>query len=128
MSQNGPPIAVHQGVAMLPLDPAYVDRVSERVQRTERAEITVRQDIFHTHEEFDSTMADIAVEIAQLRDALINIEQDVASVVERVKHSLSMFKTVVKQGDMARLQSRVDLWAPETRITREQFARMLQAL
>ncbi|HIH24117.1 TPA: hypothetical protein HA251_03730 [Candidatus Woesearchaeota archaeon] len=113
---------------MLPLDPAYVDRVSERVQRTERAEITVRQDVFHTHEEFDRTMADIAVEVAQLRDALAIIEHDVASVVERVKHSLSMFKTVVKQGDMARLQSRVDLWAPETRITREQFARMLRAL
>lgn len=128
MSQGGPPSAVHQGVGTLPLDPAYVDRVSERVQRTERAEITVRQDVFHTHEEFDRTMTDIAVEVAQLRDALTIIDRDVASLIERVKHVLSMFKTVVKQGDMARLQSRVDLWAPETRITREQFARMLQAL
>jgi hypothetical protein len=106
-------------------DPQYVERVEGRVQRIERAEITTRQDIGRTNEELERARGDILAEMALLREDLLRLEQETAGAVERVKATVAQFKTVVKKGDIARLQARIDLWSPQDRITRGQFVRML---
>ena len=107
-------------------DVHYVERVSASADRLMRTEIKTRQDISRTQQELVRVAADVELEMESLKRELLQLDHDVKQTVERVKSTVSSFKTVVKKGDFQRLQQRIDLWAPEQRITREQFKKMLE--
>jgi hypothetical protein len=46
--------------------------------------------------------------------------------VRRVESMVDEFRRLARANEYARLRERVDAWAPEERITREQFLRMLK--
>jgi len=108
------------------LDAEYVGRVSGRADTLQRYEIRTRQEIAHTQQALVRATADIEMEMESLKIELSALELDMRRTIDRVKFSIGQFKQVVKRGDLERLQRRADLWAPESRITREQFKTLVK--
>jgi hypothetical protein len=104
----------------------YEQRVSDRLARLEHLELVTRQDIAHTQQELVRMNADIELEMEALRKELGELDGEMRNSVGQVKAIVGKFKTVVKKGDLQRLQNRVDMWAPQEKITREQFKRLLE--
>lgn len=117
MSSNGPPTVV---------DPMYVERVAARAIRLERIEIGVRQDISHTDANLVQLSEDMHDELIAMHNDLNSLSKETDAVVVRIKETIGKFKDVVKKNDMARLQTRIDLWNPQGKVSREQFKRMLE--
>ena len=108
------------------MDAAYLERLDGRLGRLEHNEITTRQDIAHAKEELSRVQGGIGMELASLELELAALDDEVHATVERIKLTMAAFKTVSKKGDLQRLQSRIDAWAPEQKITKKQFLRLLQ--
>jgi|GEM_PF-5042860 len=108
-----------------PIDPQYMDRVVKRMAALERVEISTRQDAAQAHRELERLREDLRIELAVLRAELAGLDGASKILVERAKQTVGQFRTVVKKGDMTRLQSRVDGWAPESKISQEGFRNIL---
>jgi hypothetical protein len=104
----------------------YEQRVSDRLARLEHLELVTRQDIAHTQQELVRMTADIELEMEALRKDLGTLDGEMHKSVDEVKFIVGKFKTVVKKGDLQRLQNRIDMWAPQDKITREQFKKLLE--
>ncbi len=113
-------------IVIQPVDLQYVERVAARTIRLERAEIGVRQDIARTHEDMLRLSTDLHDEMLSMHQELNVLAKETDQIVDHLKHILIQFKDVAKRQDMNRLQARVDVWAPETKISRDQFKRMLE--
>ncbi len=117
LASNVPPTAI---------DPQYLERVAARSIRLERIEISVRQDINHTDASLVQLSEDIHDEIAVLHRDVDSISKETDKVVMRIKETIGKFKDVVKKSDMTRMQTRIDVWNPQGKVSREQFKRMLE--
>lgn len=95
------------------------------MQRLERQEIAIRQDVSRTHQELVRMVAELELEMESLHHELVSLDGEMKRTIERAKSMVAGFKPAVKRGDLMRLQNRIDTWAPEQRISREQFKRML---
>jgi hypothetical protein len=104
----------------------YANRVDGGLQRLERQEIAIRQDVARTQQELVRMVAELELEMEALHHELAGLEGEMKRTVERAKSVVNGFKPAVKRGDLMRLQNRIDIWAPEQRISREQFKRMLE--
>ena len=107
------------------MDSDYLARIEDRMTRLQRKEIAMRQDVSQSNLELARSSADIELELEALKKELADLEHELHRTVVRLRMAVGLFKTVAKKGDFSRLQSRVDLWSPETRVTRTQFLRML---
>jgi predicted nucleic acid-binding Zn-ribbon protein len=108
------------------MEPDYLVRIEDRMQRLQRREITIRQDISHVNQELARATADIEIELEALKIELVLLDKELHRTVTRVKMAVGLFKNVAKKGDFARLQTRSELWAPHDKITRTQFLRMIR--
>lgn len=102
------------------------ERLLATQARLERTEIALRQDVGHTQELLVRGVAGVELEVQALKEELSQLEQDFARTIARAKLAVGQYRAVVKRGDMARLQNRIDSWGPERRLTREQFRKMLE--
>ena len=102
------------------------ERLLAAQARLERTEISLRQDVGHTQELLVRGVADVELELQALKHELEQLEQEFAQTIVRAKRVVGQYRAVVKQGDMARLQHRIDVWGPERRLTRAQFRKMLE--
>ena len=106
-------------------DPSYLQKLGGRSERLHRYEITVRQDTAHLGQEFDRAAAELATDVAILRNELAKLEIEVQQTASRAKAAVAKFKQVVKRGELARLQLRAEAWGPHQAVCRAQFKRML---
>ncbi len=111
-----PPVAI---------DPLYLERVAARPIRLERVEIGVRQDIAHTESSLVQLSEDLHDELSAMHKDIDEISKETDLVVIRIKETIGKFKNVVKKNDMDRIQTRIDVWNPQGKVSREQFKRML---
>lgn len=105
---------------------AQTERVEAGIARLERTEVGIRQDIVRTQELLVRSVADIELEMQALKAELRLLDAELQRTVDRAKKVVGRYRGVVKGGDLARLQNRIELWAPEKRVTRDQFRKMLQ--
>jgi predicted nucleic acid-binding Zn-ribbon protein len=106
-------------------DPGFIERLDGKIGSLQRYEIATRQHILHTQQELARSTADIELELEALKKELGELDAQIHVTVVRVKDAITRFRSVVKKSELVRLQQRIDLWAPEQKITREQFKRML---
>jgi predicted nucleic acid-binding Zn-ribbon protein len=106
----------------------YEARVEANLSRLERFEISTRQDIAHTQQEIVRAIADIQIEMEGLKSEIVLLEHEMKRTAATAKDVVVQFRPSAKRGEFARLQSRIDAWAPEKRITRDQFKKMLDAM
>jgi hypothetical protein len=103
-----------------------MDHLEQNAAKLEHGEIALRQDVHHTQELLVRAVASIELEMHSLKTELLALEGEMQSTIDRAKKVVGQYKGVVKRGDMMRLQNRADVWAPEKRITREQFKRLIE--
>ena len=106
----------------------YTGRIDGSLQRLERQEIAIRQDVARTQQELVRMVADLEIEMESLHKELAGLTLEMKRTIERAKTTVAGFKPAVKRGDLTRLQNRIDTWAPEQKISREQFKRMLEEI
>jgi predicted nucleic acid-binding Zn-ribbon protein len=105
------------------MDPAEkVIIASDRVLKTERQ---LHHATGRTQQELVRIAADMESEIARIKMDVHALEEETHATVEAAKRTIGSFHAVIKERELARLKQRIDAWAPEKRITREQFKRML---
>jgi hypothetical protein len=107
-------------------DVQYLGRIRDRAAGLQRKEIVIRQDISHTQHSLVRVSADIELELEALRNEIVTLEHIAHQTVGRVRAAVFFFKNVAKRADLVRLQQRSDAWAPQEKITKEQFGRMLE--
>jgi len=116
---------VGQSPGQMAQDP--MKRAEEKLEYLERMEIGVRQDVAHTHQAQERMTQDLHQELQQLKEELVLVDVEMRKVMTKVRGTLEQFKTAVKKGDLARLQAKADMWAPEKRITKKQFEKMIDS-
>jgi hypothetical protein len=112
--------------APVPLDTNYLGRLESRMAALERRSLVSREELKHTGRDLLLMHSDLRIELDALKKDLSDLDVKTKLAVDRLKHTIAQFRTTAKQGDLSRIQSRVDAWAPESRITRAQFKRLIE--
>lgn len=77
-----------------------------------------RRSLVRMNESFSSEFENLKRDVSLL-------DQETLVSVDSVKRVASGFHGAVRVADLSRLQSRVDVWAPERRLSRDQFRALL---
>lgn len=104
----------------------YLTTVLARAAQLERSTFAVRSELVHTARTLERTRESFGVELTRVQHELKLLEREVAQTIRSVESTVHKFRRVVKRAELARLQQRVDVWAPEKKVSRVAFQRLLQ--
>lgn len=105
----------------------YEERIERRAVELQRRSLETKQAIVTAGRDRRRMRESFEAEMKQLRMELDDLEHECLRTVQRVRTVLARFHTVVKQGDLKRLQQKIDAWGPERFISTRAFQRMLQS-
>ena len=104
----------------------YIDQLEKRSNGLMRKSVATREGMKHTSRELNRGKADLQQEMLAIQLELAELSEAVQQTMNRVKTAVDQFRYIVKKGDVNRLQQRVDAWAPEKKISRDEFKKMLE--
>jgi hypothetical protein len=107
-------------------DDRYLTRVHARLQTLEQQESTMKLRLHETTREMVRVTASTEVELGRLKEDLASLERDVRLTADRLRETMLHFHALARSTELERLQARIEQWAPEQRVTTEQFKRMLR--
>jgi len=70
-------------------------------------------------------MTSVKTQIETVQKELVQVERDMQRSMDDIRKTVAKFQYVIKKGDFERLQSRIDVLAPEKKVTKEEFRKML---
>lgn len=106
-------------------DAAYVDRIVRRGESLDRKSAHIRKSVVQAGRDLSRSKDELHAELAALATEVAALQEEMGRTVERARQAAERFRTILKRGDLSRLQARIDAWGPEKRISRDAFLRML---
>jgi len=107
-------------------DSAYVGRLSARSALLAQQSVRTREDVRRTHTEIERLRVDMHTQLDMLKAELVTAQHEADDAVHRVERLVEQLRRLARAGDAARIQDRVDTWAPETWVTPEQLKMMVR--
>ncbi|MBR9700781.1 hypothetical protein GOV11_02860 [Candidatus Woesearchaeota archaeon] len=108
------------------LDPAYLNRLEKRTESLARSTLMTREQIKRTDDLKTRGQEDLQTEMQDLHIELAKVKVELTVAIGRIGQIVRMFQNVAVKSDVQHIQARIDAWAPETRISRREFLKMLQ--
>ena len=104
----------------------YAERIAARADKLHRETIATQKEIISSRRALDRARDEMRQEFAMLRGELAALDAALGGTVQGVTASVHAFQRVAKRHEFVRLQQRIDAWAPERKLSRDAFKRMIE--
>ncbi len=102
------------------------DRLAQRAHLLEQRSTSMREHAIASQRTMQRIERDLPTELRALQQEIESTQRETHACVESAKVIVDRFQNVSKRGDLARVRSRIDAWAPEQKVSRESFLRLLE--
>ena len=107
------------------VDLSHVQRLVARVTIANQNGMRAREETRRTRRELARVEEGLRHQLGIVRGELVALHAESETAVKRLEGLVGQFRALSRAGEFARLRDRTDAWSPESRITREQFQKLL---
>jgi seryl-tRNA synthetase len=106
----------------------YITSMSSRLQSLQRTANLILNHLDMSATTIDDKKKELIKELDEIKDDVADIKEDIRFLQKAILKMINQFKNSVKADDYERFKKRIDIWAPETFVTRNEVNKVLDEL
>ncbi len=103
----------------------YLKSLMSRLQSLEKISEEITRNIDKLDTSISSNKQDLKSELNAIKSAVLELKDDVRFVQKTIVQLIVQLKSSVKADDYERFKKRIDLWAPESFVTKNEVEKVL---
>jgi seryl-tRNA synthetase len=106
----------------------YITSMSSRMQSLQRTANLILNQLDRSDTNIGDKKKEIVNELNDIKNDVAEIKEEIRSLQKAILEMINQFKNSVKADDYERFKKRIDIWAPETFVTRNEVDKVLHEL
>jgi hypothetical protein len=106
----------------------YIDSMGSRMNTLQSSASHISKQLDRSMIGLKSKREELAFELKDLKNDMFELKRDIRSVQKSIIEMINGLKLSVKADEFSRFKKRIDLWAPETFVTRHEVDKVLDEL
>jgi seryl-tRNA synthetase len=106
----------------------YITNMNSRLQSLQRTANLILNHLDRSATTIDEKKKELIRELDEIKDDVADIKEEIRFLQKAILEMINVFKSSVKVDDYERFKKRIDIWAPETFVTRDEVNKVLDEL
>lgn len=106
----------------------YLNRISSRLEKLQNVSTELSSQVGKQASLIASKRGELKHELDNIKDDVTNLKLEARSIQKDILKIINQLKGSVKAEDLERFKKRMDLWSPESLVTRREAERVLKEL
>jgi seryl-tRNA synthetase len=106
----------------------YITGMNSRLQSLQRTANLILNQLDRSTTTIDEKEKELIRELNEIKDDVADIKEEIRYLQKAILEMINLFKTSVKVDDYERFKKRIDIWAPETFVSRNEVNKVLDEL